>query len=166
MKPAQVLIALLLVAVTAIAQVPREAHGSADAYAEPGIAFAWGVLRGPSESETSIVIRVVTDDGLFPWLAVVGINPFTKAETVLQPAKAVNGAVDVRIPRARVADFPRTEFRLYPNAAAANAGTATLTIYYLGVPDTTPEFTDRAKLETYLAERIARARNDSAKGKP
>ena len=166
MKPAQGLIALLLVAATAIAQVPRETHGSGDAYAEPGIALAWGVLRGPTESETSIVIRVVTDGALFSQLAVVGINPFSKAETVLQPAKAVEGAVDVWIPRARVADFPRTEFRLYPNAAAANGGTAALTIYYLGVPDTTPEFTDRAKLDSYLSARIARARNDFAKGKP
>jgi hypothetical protein len=39
-----------------------------------------------------------------------------------------------------------------------------LTVFYLGVPDTTPEFADAAKLDAYLAERLERARN-SPEGK-
>jgi hypothetical protein len=34
-----------------------------------------------------------------------------------------------------------------------------LIVFYAGVPDTTPEFADRRKLDTYLDERIARAPN-------
>jgi hypothetical protein len=31
-------------------------------------------------------------------------------------------------------------------------------VFYLGVPDTTPEFADAAKLDAYLRERIAQVR--------
>ena len=40
---------------------PREVHGSADAFAAPGVALAWGVLRGATEADTRIVIRIATD---------------------------------------------------------------------------------------------------------
>ena len=40
---------------------PREVHGSADAFAAPGVTLAWGVLRGATEADTRIVIRIATD---------------------------------------------------------------------------------------------------------
>ena len=36
-----------------------EVHGSADAYAAPGVALAWGVLRGADERATVVVVRIV-----------------------------------------------------------------------------------------------------------
>lgn len=156
---------LVLVAATTDAQ-PRDAHGSADVYAAPGVALAWGILRGPTEAATSVVIRIMTDQKTYPWLAVAGIDPFTKAEQPLQPATPISGTLDVQVPRQRFADFPRTEFRLYDTAAAAQSGTPSLTVFYLGIPDTTPEFADRAKLDAYLSDRIARSSNDMGKKAP
>jgi len=62
----------------------------------------------------------------------------------------------VRIARPRFADTPRTEWRFYASEAAVAAGPAALTVYYVGVPDTTPEFADPGKLDPYLAARTAR----------
>jgi len=146
------------------ADVPREAHGSADAYAAPGVALAWGVLRGANEAATTLVMRVVNDPQAYPWLAVIGIDPFTKAEQPRQRATASNGTIDVRIPRAQFAEFPRTELRLFASAAAARSGIPALVIFYHGVPDTTPEFTDPAKLDAHLAARVAQVR--ATEGKP
>ena len=39
------------------ADAPRELHGMADAFAAPGIALAWGVVRGASEAATTVVVR-------------------------------------------------------------------------------------------------------------
>ena len=41
-----------------------------------------------------------------------------------------------------------------------------LIVFYLGVPDTTPEFAGAAALDAYLSERIARARRESGSKTP
>ena len=38
-----------------------------------------------------------------------------------------------------------------------------MVVYYLGVPDTTPEFADDAKLDAYLDKTLARARAGGVK---
>ena len=57
----------------------------------------------------------------------------------------------MRVPRAHFADFPRTEVRLFGAAGAGATGAPKLVVFYLGVPDTTPEFASAAALESYLA---------------
>ena len=83
---------------------------------------------------------------------------------ILAPAP-IEGRVDIAVPRAQFADFPRTELRLYASEAAMRSNTATTVIYYLRVPDTTPELAAAAALESSLADRIVRARN-APQGKP
>ena len=165
LRVAALAIALFL-PLCASAQATREAHGSADAYAERGVAIAWAVLRGTNDADTAIVIRIATDPSVFPGVGVAGMNPFSHAEQSLAAPREAAGAVDVQVPRTRFAELPRTEIRLYESAAAARSGPPALIVYYLGVPDTTPEFTDRTQLDRYLRERIARARSDAPKGTP
>jgi hypothetical protein len=140
------------------ADPPREIHGSADAYAGPGVALAWGVLRGASEAVTVVVIRIVADPAAFAFLSVAGRDPFTGREQPLLARTPVAGVVDVRVPRAHFAEFPRTELRFDGPAATLAGSATTLVVYYAGVPDTTPEFTAADKLDASLADRLARAR--------
>lgn len=137
---------------------PREAHGSADAYSAPGVTLAWGVLRGATEAATLVVVRIVADRDAFASTAVVGIDPFTQRQQVLLAMTPVTAGIDVRVPRAHFADFPRTEVRLFGSASVAPVVAPKLVVFYLGVPDTTPEFGSEAALESYLAQRIVRAR--------
>jgi len=149
---------LMFVSAAGGAQSPPEVHGSADAYAARGVTLAWGIVRGPTEADTFVVIRIATDAQIYPWLAVAGVNPFSKAERLLHAATQVGGGVDVQIFRSRFAEFPRTEVRLYESASKAQTGPPALTVFYLGVPDTTPEFADKGKLDAYLSDRMARVR--------
>ena len=165
MSQRHLLLGLLLAICAAGAHAQREAHGSSDAYAERGVALAWAVLRGADDAGASVVIRIATDEALYPSVALAGVNPFTKAEQLLQPARPVSGRVDVQIPRSRFVDYPRAEIRLYGKAAPGPPSAPLLTIFYLGVPDTTPEFADRAKLDAYLSDRIARL-GTTSKGTP
>ena len=142
---------------------PREVHGMADAFAAAGVAIAWGVVRGASETATVVAIRVVTDTALYPWVSVEGSDPFTQRQhPLLQPMSSA-GVINVRSPRAHFADFPRTELRFYGSAAEAQSGVAKLVVFYLGVPDTTPEFATEDKLEAHLTDRIARLRGSGSK---
>ena len=135
-------------------QAQTAVHGSADAFAANGVVLAWAVARGATESETRVVLRIDTQPAVFPSLGVVGIDPFTQQQKVWRTVAPSTGTVEVRIPRAQFGDFPRTEVRLHGGATAAHV----LTVFYLGVPDTTPEFADSAKLDAYLADRMARTR--------
>lgn len=146
------------------ADPPREVHGSSDAFAAPGIALAWGVLRARSEAATQVVVRIAVDPQRYPWLSLAGVDPFTKAEQPVLRATEAAGAFDVRIPRAQFADFPRTELRLFASAATARDGTPALVVFYHGVPDTTPEFADPAKLDAHLTARLNA--QGAAGGKP
>ena len=138
----------------------------ADAFAAAAVAVAWGVVRGASETTTVVAIRAVTDTTLYPWVAVEGSDPFTQRQhPLLQPMSSA-GVINVRSPRAHFADFPRTELRFYGSAADAQSGVPKLVVFYLGVPDTTPEFATEDKLDAYLTDRIARLRRDSGSKKP
>jgi hypothetical protein len=142
---------------------PRQVHGSADAYATPGVALAWGVLRGADEAATVVVVRIVTDPQVYPVIAATGSNPFSQRRQVLLPPTKSDGSVDVRVPRAQFAEFPRTELSFYGATPALQSATPQLVVYYLGVPDTTPEFASEANLAGYLADRIARLRAAGSK---
>lgn len=156
--------AWLLMLPVAAADPAHEVHGSADAFATPGVAVAWAVLRAPKEDETAVVLRVDVDTRTYGWIEIVGKDPFTQREERLQPMSAVGGVFDLRMLRTRFADFPRTEIRLWRSGAEPKAAPAALVVYYLGVPDTTPEIAQAAELDRSLASRIAAARAESARG--
>jgi hypothetical protein len=128
-------------------------HGAGDVYGGAGATIAWAVLRGATEPATLVVLRVSADPAVYTAVEVVGRNPFSQSERIHLPPTPIAGRVDVRIPRSSFADFPRTELRF-----AARPGLTPLVVYYLSVPDTTPEFANQAALEAYLGDRIERTR--------
>jgi len=157
---------LALAAAVHGAEGPRELHGMSDAFAAPGVAMAWGVARGASETATVVVARIVTDPATYPWLAVTGSDPFTHRIEPLLAATQSAGVIEVRSSRVRFADFPRSEFRFYPSAAAAQQDVPSLVVFFLGVPDTTPEFATEDKLQAYLGDRVARLAGTGAAKPP
>ena len=131
------------------AALSAELHGQTDVFAAPGASLAWGILRGPDEARTCVVVRVLTDP-VIRSVTVTGRDPFTKEERILVRAAPIGGRLDVRIPRASFADFPRTDWQFF-----AAEKEPRLHVFYLGVPDTTPEFADESRLEAYLKERLS-----------
>jgi len=63
----------------------------------------------------------------------------------------LGAGVDIKTPRASFAELPRRGIHLYASVVDWRTGHSGPTVYYLGVPETTPEFTTEAALETYLA---------------
>ena len=148
-------------AVPSVAAPTVEAHGSLDAYAGPGVALAWGVLRGANADAATVVVRVDVDPKRYRTLTVSGVDPFTKATQVLVTPTALDGGQLIRLPRTRFADLPRTEWRFYAVVPSAVQPTDAppLLVYYQGIPDTTPEFNDEGGLATSLEQRIERVRS-------
>ena len=139
----------------------REAHGALDAYAGDGLALAWAVLRGRDEQTTRVIVRVEADPARYGSLSVTGVDPFTRATLAMMPLRPLAGRYQFFASRSRFADHPRTEWRFYRDVAPAADAVPVLLVYYQGVPDTTPEFNDVAKLDAYLAERLRRVRGEA-----
>jgi hypothetical protein len=160
---AAVLLAVALVlALGALAQSkPAEVHGSLDAYATQGLALAWGVLRGRDEASTRVIVLVDAEPAVYGSMSLVGVDPFTRVSQTLMPIRSIGGPFQFFSPRSRFADLPRTEWRFYHSQTPAPGEAPALVVYYLGIPDTTPEFDDEAKLNAYLPDRIERARRDA-----
>jgi len=136
----------------------REVHGESAVFSTSGIAIVWSVLRAPVEEETQVVIRVALVSARYAYVRVDAIDPFSRARRPVAPGGPMTGVVDVQSPRVTFGDFPRREIRLYRTADEWRADAPALTIYYLGVPDTTPEFASESALLNYLAATVAKAR--------
>ena len=150
---------LLCAGLSLAAESLREVHGMTDAFAAPGVALAWGVVRGTDEAATFVVVRITTDRTRYPWFGVARSDPFTQARHQVLPATRSADVTEVRAPRAHYAEFPRTEVRFYESEAEARADRPALAVFFLGVPDTTPEFATEDKLQAYLRDRVARPLN-------
>jgi hypothetical protein len=150
-----------LIATAAGAQAPaREEHGFSDVFVEPELVIAWGILRGKDDADTKVVVRIDADPQMYPLVSVTGFDPFTPLRRVLLAPTPVHPGLLFVSPRPRFVDYPRTDLLFYRTRAAAEANAPALTVYYLGVPDTTPEFATEAQLEDYLAKRMVSARRE------
>lgn len=120
--------------------------------------MAWGVLRGASEADTQVVLRVVPLGGAWGAVSVEAVDPFSRERREAMPRRPFTDPIEVRRPRASFSDFPRLEIHFHAAAGAPRDARPALTVYYLGVPDTTPEFQSEAALAAHLASALARAR--------
>ena len=133
-------------------------HGSLDVYSKDGLSLAWAILRAPRGTDPEkdlVLLRIKPKAGTSPLFKVRGVDPFSGEAKPLFSGAPKGIFQDVAIERAHFADYPRTEIVLYESREAFTAEKPARTIFFLGLPDTTPEFLDREKLETYLAKRIA-----------
>ena len=124
-------------------------HGENSTFVSPSIKLSWAVKRGPSETDTLVIVRVIADAS-HRFIRLDGVDPFTKDHKVFVAARPLERETDLAIPRASFADHPSTEFHFFASAEDAAANKPKLTVFYLGVPDTTPEFAERAQADAYL----------------
>ena len=133
-------------------------HGADSLFVSPTLKLAWGVLKGKAEADTRVVIRVLNVAGEYRFLRVDGVDPFTKARIVFVETLALDKAADVSIGRAKFADHPSTELHLFRDEASLRTNSAAMVVYYLGVPDTAPEFTAPEAMGAYLGRMLGIAR--------
>lgn len=129
-------------------------HGADSLFASPTVKLAWAVRRGTSEADTLVVVRILPSSSDYRLFRVDGVDPFTKQRKIFVTTRALSGATDVAIPRSQFADHPSTEFRFFSSAEDAAADKPKVTVFYLGVPDTTPEFRTEADAHAYLARML------------
>jgi hypothetical protein len=121
-------------------------HGADSIFRSDDVTIVWAVLRVPGDASAHVVIRIVAAPR-FGAVSVDAVDPFTDTRRPVTALRPLAAFVDITRARGDFADLPRLEIHLYENAGA---GVPALTVYYLGVPDTTPEFTTEPLLLNYL----------------
>jgi hypothetical protein len=132
------LVALLTGCGPALAQ--QVLHGADSLFVAPSVKVAWAVQRGVSEADTAVVIRIAGADPGYRLVRLDGVDPFTKDRQVFVAPRPLDRITDLSVPRTRLADHPSTEIQFFASAEDAAANRPQLTVFYLSVPDTTPEF--------------------------
>lgn len=150
--PRLALLVLTLALLTSVAraQAPTVVHGADSQFSNATVKLAWAVRKGMTEESTQVVIRLLNVAGAYRWIRLDGVDPFSKARTAFAAAAPLENGIDLVVPRKAFADHPSTEIHLFPSQDDAVADRPALTIFYLGVPDTTPEFATPGDAEKYL----------------
>jgi len=127
-------------------------HGASSLFVAPTVKIAWTIRKGATEEDTTVVLRIVNRTGAYQQVRLDGVDPFSKARRVLVAARPLDLSIDLTVPRSSFSEFPSCEVHLYAKDAAVEA--PSLSVYYLGVPDTTPEFKTAQDAEAYLAKAL------------
>ena len=142
---------LMLFAACAFAQGGEQAlHGADGIFVSPDAAIVWAVLKAPSGDKATVWFRVVNSTGKFSYVSVDGVDPFTKQRVRVERGVALGADARLQSDRDTFSDLPSREVHFYKTEAEWKSDKAAMTVYYLGVPDTTPEFSTRAALDDYL----------------
>jgi hypothetical protein len=143
---------LALLVTTQWARSQEVVHGADSLFVAPTVKIAWAVRRGATEEDTIVVLRIVNSAGSYGQVRLVGVDPFSKSRKVLVAAQSLTENIDLTLPRSGFAEFPSCEIHLYAKDIAVEK--PSLTVYYLGVPDTTPEFKTAEDAGAYLTKAL------------
>jgi hypothetical protein len=160
---AAVLVCGLLVASLAGAE---EIPGTQAVFAQRGAAIFWGILRGPDEARSRVVLRIERLDAGSPWrlASIEAVDPVTRRrEWVRLALDLTTGTpVTVEMPHEGFLARPTRRVLFYVDVAALQGGRAGLVVSYANVPEPVPEFDSPAELE----EHFRQARLRLSRGQP
>jgi hypothetical protein len=133
----------------------QQIHGENSSFLGSGVAMVWGVLRGAREEDTQVILRIAPAGGDYAAVSLDGVDPFTQRRQELTGIQPLGNPVEIRSPRGTFGDLPRREIHFY-TANDPHAQRPSLTVYFMGLPDTTPEFASEGALRSYLDETLAK----------
>ena len=133
----------------------QQVHGENSSFVGNGVAMVWGVLRGASADDAQVVLRIAPAGGNYVAVSLDGVDPFSQRRQELSGMQALANPLDIRTSRGTFAEVPRREIHFY-TANDQHAQRPSLTVYFMGLPDTTPEFASETALRGYLDETLAK----------
>lgn len=142
----------LTMAANTFAQTPQESqHGAHEIFVSSDAAIVWAVLKAPTGDKAAVWLRIVNTSKKFSHISIDGVDPFSKKRERVQQGTPLRDEARIESDRDTFSDLPSREVHFYRSEADLRAERPTLTVYYLGVPDQTPEFSTRAALDSYLS---------------
>jgi hypothetical protein len=153
-RPAAGLVGAVLGLTLAVGAAGQEVPGADAVFVGRGVAILWGVVRGPDEARTRVVLRIERLDPAAPWrlVSVEAVDPFTREREWVRLALdlAADPVATVEMSRESFVAKPSRRVLFYRDAAALQSDRPGLVVSYVSIPDTVPEFASAAELEEHF----------------
>ena len=136
-----------------------EYHGADSTFSAEGLALLWATLKAPREEDTLVYLKIVRTSAVsdpYRCFAVLAVDPFSGEIQEEVRAQLLGPEALAARPRPSFQEYPASRILFYTGVQGCGQGPPEMTVYFLGIPDTTPEFTDFGALEAYLAEALRR----------
>jgi hypothetical protein len=135
----------------------KEFHGADSAFEREGITILWAILKGSTEESSWVYIKIV-NSGKSPFqiFSVEAVDPFSKEKEWVVKGKKLKKENLVRSNRTSFRDKTVRRILFYRSEKAFEKENPDMTVYYLGVPDTSPEVLSEKEMENYFEKAIER----------
>jgi hypothetical protein len=136
-----------------------EIHGADSSFRAQGVTILWAILKGASEENSFVHIRILHDTAAAPGLQfyrVEAVDPFSKEREWVMQGEPLKALQTRKIVRTEFRDKTERWLHFYPDRESLEKDRPALTIFYHGVPDTAPELLTETELEAYLAQAPSR----------
>jgi hypothetical protein len=137
----------------------KEYHGADSVFRMEGVTILWAILKGSDENSSWVYTRIINNrdgNGSFQCFGVEAVDPFSnKKEWVVKGEKLQKENL-VKSIRSSFKDMTGRRFLFYRSIKDFDEGRPAMIVYYMGVPDTAPEFISEKKLEDYFGKAVER----------
>ncbi len=134
-----------------------EFHGADSVFEREGITILWAILKGSTEESSWVSIKVVNSGGnLFQIFSVEAVDPFSKEKVWVVKGKKLERENLVRSNRTSFRDKTSRRVLFYRNLEAFEKENPDMAVYYLGVPDTSPEVLSEKEMGDYFEKALQR----------
>jgi hypothetical protein len=129
----------------------NEFHGADSVFEREGITILWAILKGPTEESSWVYIKIV-NSGKSPFqiFSVEAVDPFSQEKEWVVKGEKLGKENVVRGVRSSFRDKTGRRILFYKSIEDFKKENPALTVFYLGVPDTSPEFLSEKDLGGYF----------------
>jgi len=129
----------------------REFHGADSIFEKEGITILWAILKGPTEESSWVHIKII-NSGKNPFriFSVEAVDPFSKEKEWVVKGKELKRENSVKSIRSSFRDKTSRRILFYRSKQAFEKDNSDMAVYYLGVPDTSPEVLSEKEMKDYF----------------
>jgi hypothetical protein len=140
-----------------LAYPATEYHGADSVFEKEGIVIFWAILKGQDEASSWVYIKIVNSGGNpYQIYSVEAIDPFSKEkEWVVKGVKLEKENLIWSI-QTFFRDKTARRILFYRSKETLEKETPDMTVFYLSVPDTSPEFLLVREIEYYFNKALER----------
>jgi hypothetical protein len=134
-------------------------HGADAVFQAEGLAIFWAILKGDDDEHSLVYINVVsTGKTVSPFrkFSLQAMDPFSTEKKWVFTDKAFEQNNLIKLNRASFRNMMERRFFFYMKDELAMDSSPDMTVYYMSIPDTAPEFLDESSLLSYFKGAMAR----------
>lgn len=129
----------------------REYHGADSVFEREGITIVWAILKGATEESSWVYIKIINSVKTpFRIFSVEAVDPFSKEKEWVVKDKKLENENLIRSNRASFREKTGRRILFYRSTEAFEKENPDMAVYYLGVPDTSPEVLSEKGMEDYF----------------